>query len=314
MGNLFEILNKLHGKKILIIGDIMLDMYIEGSVTRISPEAPIQIVDVKKEWHTAGGAGNAAHNVASLGGSAFLCGVVGNDDPGKILTGFMKDKTINTDGVFIDNRCTTVKKRVMAHNQQLLRIDYEKRDIVSSETEKNIIDYLRKKMNSIDCVLVSDYAKGCITKGIMAELIKQHRIIVVDPRPKNKEMYKGATVITPNLNEAIEMCGETDANLIVKKLSDYFGSIILLTKGEHGMTLYKDNETYNLPTVAREVYDVSGAGDTVVGMLILALAANADIKDAMKLANYAAGIVVRKVGTAVVTVQEIKEFIESEKD
>jgi len=307
---LIQILTKFKGKNILIIGDIMLDKYIFGNVERISPEAPVQVVQVEKENYLPGGAANVANNIAALQGNAFMVGIVGNDNEANILLEELKKRNINTEGVLSDNnKPTTQKVRILGQKQQLLRIDYEKRDYLNKETENNILNFIKEKIKEMDAIVISDYAKGVITEDLITEIknIANNKIIVVDPKPKHKNFYKDVSLVTPNLKEAKEMADKEED--LIKELN----SPILITKGEKGMSLYeKDGNVTNIPTKAKEVYDVSGAGDTVVATLALALSSDATPKQAAILANHAAGITVGKVGTSTVTTEEIKKSLENE--
>ena len=193
---------------VLVIGDLMLDKYIWGSVDRISPEAPVQVVNVKKESYAPGGASNVAHNLAALSGNVFLVGLVGKDDTNGKLLSMLKEKKINTEGVIYDeNKPTTQKMRIIAHNQQLLRVDYEDKEYINEDDEKLIIEYVEKMIDKIDVIVVSDYAKGLITKSLVEKLVSvaKDKKIIVDPKPKHFEYYKGASLITPNHKEACEM-------------------------------------------------------------------------------------------------------------
>ncbi len=307
---LIGILNSFKGKNILVIGDIMLDKYIWGKVERISPEAPVQIVNVEKEDYLPGGAANVANNISALNGNAFMVGIVGKDNEANILLEELKKRNINTNGIFTDNsKPTTQKVRILGQKQQLLRMDYEKRDYLNKEMENNILNFIKEKISKIDAIIISDYAKGVITKNLIDQIksIANSKIIVVDPKPKHKDFYKDVSLVTPNLKETKEMVEKEED--LVKELN----TTILITKGEKGMSLYeKDGNITNIPTKAKEVYDVSGAGDTVVATLVLALSSNATPKQAANLANHAAGITVGKVGTSTVSIREIKNSLEND--
>ena len=307
---LIGILNSFKGKNILVIGDIMLDKYIWGKVERISPEAPVQIVNVEKEDYLPGGAANVANNISALNGNAFMVGIVGKDNEANILLEELKKRNINTNGIFTDNsKPTTQKVRILGQKQQLLRMDYEKRDYLNKEMENNILNFIKEKISKIDAIIISDYAKGVITKNLIDQIksIANSKIIVVDPKPKHKDFYKDVSLVTPNLKETKEMVEKEED--LVKELN----TTILITKGEKGMSLYeKDGNITNIPTKAKEVYDVSGAGDTVVATLVLALSSNATPKQASILANHAAGITVGKVGTSTVSIREIKNSLEND--
>jgi D-glycero-beta-D-manno-heptose-7-phosphate kinase len=318
---LLKILNGFKGKKILVIGDIMLDKYIWGDVSRISPEAPVQVVNVMKETYEAGGAANVASNVAALGGYAYMTGISGNDDAKNILMGEMKKKCINTEGIVQDNdKPTTQKIRIIGKSQQLLRVDYENKEHVHKDIENSIIKFVEKNINEVDAVVISDYAKGVITFDTGAKAIelanKFNKPIIVDPKPKHMDFYSDVKLITPNSHEASEMAGIEDGNdkasvEIGNKLIKRLNANVLLTRGEKGMSLFElDGSHTNIPTNAREVYSLIGAGDTVVATAALAIASGANLKDAASLANIAAGIKVGKIGTATVSVEEIKKELE----
>jgi D-beta-D-heptose 7-phosphate kinase/D-beta-D-heptose 1-phosphate adenosyltransferase len=320
---LIRIIDQFKDKKIMVIGDIMLDKYVIGDVSRISPEAPVPVVKVKSEGYAPGGASNVANNVSSLGGKPLMVGIVGKDNTKDILFREFGRRKIDTEGVFEDDKRPTVEKvRVLAMGQQLLRFDYEKTDGPNKEIEKKIIDFIKQKIDDIDAVIVSDYAKGLITATLMDALLEivnsKKKILIIDPKPKNIGIYKGATVITPNHKEAFEITNiedrsDEDMLKIGKILQDKLDSEILITRGERGMTLFeKDGKVTHIPTKAKEVYEVSGAGDTVVATFTLALASGAATKEAAFIANNAAGITVGKVGTTAVSIAELKESLENE--
>ena len=324
---LLKIINNFKGKKILVIGDVMLDKYIWGSVTRISPEAPVQVVEVEKESYALGGAANTANNIAALQGDASIIGLAGDDAANKQLLEELKRRNIKSEGIIIrKNRQTIQKVRIMAQNQQLMRVDYEDKDRITEETEKKIIEMLKSKISHIDGIIISDYFKGLITKKLVENInsiAKQNnKFLVVDPKPANALFYKNVDLITPNQKEAAGILSldpeETKDDSSIKRMGvdimKLLNCDVIITRGEHGMALFeKTGEITNIPTKAKEVYDVSGAGDTVVALLALSLAAGADIKEAAQIANYAAGIVVGKLGTATTTINELKYAIENEK-
>ena len=320
---LINILEQFKNKKILVIGDVMLDKYIWGEVSRVSPEAPVQVVKVEKESYAPGGAANVANNVAALNGTTYMIGMVGNDEANEILVSEEENRKINTDGILEDKHKPTIQKiRIIGKGQQLLRFDYERKGYLDEGMEKKIFDFVVKRIQNIDAIIISDYAKGVITKNLAEQLIKlaneKKKIIVIDPKPKHKNFYKNATLITPNNNEACEMLNveEEKGKTIIdvgKKLLEELNAPLIITKGEKGMTIFEKNgEITNISTKAKEVYDIIGAGDTVVATLALALASNATLKEATIVANYAAGVTVGKVGTSTVTVEEIKKAIEDE--
>lgn len=308
-------------KRILVIGDIMLDKYIWGDVSRISPEAPVQVVNVVKETYEAGGAANVANNVSVLTGKAFMAGIAGNDEAKKILLEELSKKGIDTDGIFLDkDKPTTQKVRIIGKSQQLLRVDYEKKEHAHKDIEGKMVSFLDKIIKQVDVVVISDYAKGVITPAICNKLVqmaKEHnKAIIVDPKPKHKNLYVNVTLITPNNAEASEMTGIEDGDEAVldmgSKLLKYLNANVLVTRGEKGMSLFeKDGSTTHIPAKAKEVYSIIGAGDTVVATIALAIASGADLKEAATLANIAAGIKVGKIGTASVSIEEIKREIEN---
>jgi D-beta-D-heptose 7-phosphate kinase/D-beta-D-heptose 1-phosphate adenosyltransferase len=315
------IIKKFRNKKIMIIGDIILDEYIWGTVKRISPEAPVPIVEVHKQTYSLGGASYVATHIKNLGGVPYLVGVIGKDKIANEIKKFLKKSRINTSGVMIDkDRPTILKTRVIAHNQQVVRIDYEKKDRIKELIIDNMILYIKKHLKEVDALVISDYNKGVVIPKLFKELLKLSKKfgkpVIVDPKPAYCMHYKNATIITPNTSEAGESVGvkiNDDKSLYIagKKLLNHLRCEgVLITRGEHGMTLFeKKGEVTNIPTAAREVYDVTGAGDTVVSILALSLAGGANLKEASLLSNYAAGVVVGKLGTADISVEEIIKVI-----
>jgi len=321
-----SILNGFSRVKLLVVGDIMMDRSISGRVSRISPEAPVPVVVVEKEDFNLGGAANVANNIRSLGGKVSLCGVMGGDENGQKILQKLVDKGIQTQGIFLEQgRQTTVKTRIIAHHphhQQLVRVDRETTDHLQATTFRNLSKFVTEKIEEFDGVIISDYGKGLLTKRLILTVIRRakqaKKLIMVDPKLKNFFSYKGATVITPNTQEASEasripIIGESSVERMGKKLLKRLKcNALVITQGEKGMTIFEPHqEPYAVPTVAREVYDVTGAGDTVIGTMALALGAGASVKvkDAASLANYAAGIVVGKVGTAIATLEELRKVI-----
>ncbi len=320
---LLKIIQNFKNKKILVIGDIMLDKYIWGNVTRISPEAPVQVVSVQAESYAPGGAANVANNIAAIGSCSYMSGIVGKDVANEILLREIKKRNIKTDGIIIDEKKPTIQKvRIIGQNQQLLRVDYEKNEYLNRETEKKIADFAAGIIKEIDGIVVSDYAKGVVTKGLMRNVIdlckENKKTIVIDPKPEHKMLYKEVTLITPNSKEASQMAGiepEPEKNIlkIGKKILKELKAPVLITRGEKGMALFETNgRIMNIPTKAKEVYDVTGAGDTVVATATLALVSGATLREAAIIANHAAGIVVGKVGTSTLTINELKQSLENE--
>lgn len=316
-----SIIGKFNRKKIMVIGDIMLDEYIFGLVTRISPEAPVPVVEVNKQNYSLGGAGYVAGIVKNLGAVPYLAGVIGGDKLSDEIIALLKKASIDISGVIKDkNRTTTLKTRVIAHNQQIVRIDYEKREQIKGTIIHSIIVYIKKYIKEVNVVIISDYNKGVVVPELFREVLKFakrfKKPVIVDPKPAYCLHYKNSTIITPNTSEAGESVGikikdEKSLNAVGKKLLNFLGCKgVLITRGEHGMALFERNgDVTNIPTSAKEVYDVTGAGDTVVSVLALSLASGANLKDASLLANYAAGVVVGKLGTASIYLDEIKKTI-----
>jgi len=319
---LFNIIKKFDGKNVLVVGDIMLDRYVWGNVERISPEAPVPVVEVIKETQTLGGCGNVANNITSVGGNVRIITIVGNDIYAEELKKMLKEKKVNIDGVFLDNsRPTTVKTRIIAHNQQVVRVDKESRHQLNLQLFEKIKSYVLDIKNSIDAILISDYGKGVITKSLLSFLIKLAKKldipITVDPKIEHFLEYKHVTVLTPNLNEAtlgmrLHKKPQTEQEIYDlgrKILAKLKPEAVVITRGPDGMTLFEKERIYHIPTRAKEVYDVTGAGDTVIAILTLCLAAGADFVSSCEISNFAAGIVVGKVGTATVTKEELINVI-----
>lgn len=313
---LVEILESFKDIKIAVIGDMMLDDYIIGSVDRISPEAPVPVVNVKEERFVLGGAANVVNNLSTLGAKAFSFGVTGNDSNGDRLINEFKDKGIDTEGVVrTDERPTIVKRRIIAHNQQLLRLDWESKKDITPELEDMVIENIKARIADLDAIILSDYDKGVLTKRVATEIIRvaneSGKIVTVDPKPKNAMNYMGATSMTPNRKEAMECLGRDsieDVEELGRELKSKLNlSNLLLTRSEEGMSLFS-SDIDNIPTFAKEVYDVTGAGDTVISVFTLAAAAGASWHEAAKIANTAAGVVVGRMGTSTVTKEEILEF------
>lgn len=298
--------------KVLIVGDVMIDRYCWGSVERISPEAPVPVVRLKNTTLVAGGAANVAANVAGLGAQPFLVGIVGADEEAKLFPDLLSKLGINpTFLAEIKGRPTTVKTRIMAHSQQVARIDQESNlEITPHEVEK-LWSKIDKFLNKIDIVIVSDYAKGFLTAELLMRLITsakaKNKIVLVDPKGKNFGKYKNADILTPNQREVSEACGIEKADC--ESLEKYGGKLLselklkslLVTRGEDGMMLLESGKkTLLLNALARNVYDVTGAGDTVIATLAVALAAGSQLADAAKLANIAAGLVIEQIGTTAI--------------
>lgn len=315
--NMNQYIENFHNTTVLVIGDIIADHYIWGKVERISPEAPVPIVDVQRESYMLGGAGNVANNILALEGDVRVCGVVGHDEIGRWVTHALRSKGVDTSGIVVeDERPTTKKTRVIAHSQHVVRFDHECRGEISSQTQEIILEYIKAHIENIKVLVISDYAKGVVTRHLvkrLLDLVLENNIyMVVDPKLKHFDYYAGATVITPNTVEAsmasgINIEGEESLRRAGEILLNQSGSTaVLITRGEHGMSLVeRGGEVTHIPAVARDVFDVTGAGDTVVSTLALSLASGASLKDASRLANYAAGIVVGIVGTGTVRREQL---------
>ena len=320
--SLRKVVKAFKDKRILVVGDIMVDCYLQGQVARISPEAPVPVVTVDSEARRLGGAANVAHNISALGGEALLCGRVGDDYDGRWLLEELGASGIDAGGVFVEPGIpTTVKTRLVAHNQQIVRFDRESLGMPSKDLGEQVASFIGKIWKSIDGAVISDYGKGVVTDEVMDRMRSVNsrggkRPVAVDPKSTFFELYRNMTVITPNLKEAIaaaavpqerdryiERVGE---NLLKKTKA----SALLMTRGEDGMTLFEKGEgPFHIPTVAREVYDVTGAGDTVIGTLSLALAAGSTFREAAFLANLAAGIVVGEFGTVPAARKQLLEAV-----
>jgi D-glycero-beta-D-manno-heptose-7-phosphate kinase len=296
------------GKKIAVIGDMMLDCYFWGDVKRVSPEAPVPIVEIENEFFRFGGAANVALNILKLGGYPVPIGVIGFDNYGTIFTSLIRESGIEHEGILIDeNRPTTAKTRVIAQNQHVVRIDKESKSYINHQVEDELFNYLKAQIESLDAIILQDYNKGVLTPDLIKRIIElsnEHKkIITVDPKFMNFFSYKNVTVFKPNRKEAEDVLGikiKTDADIsaagkeLMERLNPQY---LLLTLGEEGIAVFrKDEEEKRMPTKARKVADVSGAGDTVISTLTLAMAAGADILQASFLANYAGGIVCEEVG------------------
>jgi len=324
LNKLQRIISNFNKASLLVVGDLMLDEFIWGKVSRISPEAPVPVVRATSENFMPGGASNVAHNIQALGGEVYLAGVVGSDSMGNLLMEELKKRDVNIGGVVRDRgRPTTLKTRVIAHHQQVVRIDKEITDNIHNNIVKQILTFAREVIGNIDAVVIEDYGKGVIVPRLVEELIKlakQHKkIITVDPKESHFSLYRNVTAITPNHQEAAKAVGvqvsdDMPIEKIGKKLLKQLNSeAVLMTLGEDGMCVFeKSRKTTKIPTVAQDVYDVSGAGDTVISAYTLALASGARNIEAAHIANCAAGIVVGKVGIAVATQEELINKINQE--
>jgi D-beta-D-heptose 7-phosphate kinase/D-beta-D-heptose 1-phosphate adenosyltransferase len=319
---LMKYIDRFPSTRTLVVGDVMLDHYIWGKVSRISPEAPVPVVNVTKESVLLGAATNVVNNIHALGGKVNICGVIGHDEAGRQLIHMLRVQGIHTDGLIVEGgRPTTIKTRVIAHSQQVVRFDRETKVGIEQDTHRRIFEYVKQQADDgLDAIVLSDYSKGVVTKDLVRDIVKlakkKDMIVSVDPKVNHFGIYSGVTILTPNTKEAsigskIEI--EDDESLLragallLKRLKC---NAVLVTRGEHGMSLFeRGGRVTHIPTVAQEVFDVTGAGDTVISTLTLAMAASADMVDAARLSNYAAGIVVGVVGTATVKPDELKQKI-----
>jgi D-beta-D-heptose 7-phosphate kinase/D-beta-D-heptose 1-phosphate adenosyltransferase len=318
------ILAEAQKMKILVVGDVMLDRFVWGRVSRISPEAPVPIVEFDHESVMPGGAANVARNLTALRAPALLFGVVGRDETARSLKAELKNCMVGCEGLLeIAGRMTSVKTRIIAHRQQVVRVDRESRSDLDDKSVRRLLAAIDDQLDQADAVIVGDYGKGAVTQFLLEELKQRCRQrgiwISLDPKPVHRLDLRGLSLITPNRKEAFELVGIPDdsrapfpledANLMKvaeKLLGDLKPAVLLITLGDQGMLLCQNGQApFHVPTVAREVFDVSGAGDTVIASFTLAIAAGASPREAVVFSNHAAGVVVGKVGTATVTPEEL---------
>ena len=303
--------------KVLVVGDLMLDEFVWGKVNRISPEAPVPVVWVQSESFMPGGAANVANNIRALGGQVTTVGIIGDDRWGHLLLQDLTSRGIDTSGVLKLGRSTTVKTRVIAHHQQVVRVDREQRERLPDGTVERLIQLVRDRLDRVDAIVIEDYGKGVITRRMLETAIPlaraRKKIITVDPKQEHFDLYHRVTALTPNLAEAGEAVGrELESDVDVEQAAEEIlrrleCEALLVTLGENGMCLFeRRGRMTRIPTIAQEVFDVAGAGDTVIAAFTLALACGSAMEQAARLANYAAGIVVGKLGVAVVTPEELQ--------
>lgn len=322
---LATLIARLPQQRLLILGDVMLDEFLWGDVRRISPEAPVPVVDLNRQSEVPGGAANNAMNAAAYGSGVSIGGVIGEDAEGVRLRRMLAERGVDPSGLMAEaGRPTTTKTRVVAHNQQVVRVDRERREGVSLETEQRLLDWIGEQLPRAGACVISDYGKGVVTQAVAQGTISRARAagcpVLVDPKGTDYGRYRGATVITPNLLEAEQAAGlpgETEEEVIAvgQKLTGALpGTALLITRGAKGMSLFTMNGAapVHVRSEAQAVFDVTGAGDTVITTLALALAAGASLADATRLANRAAGIVVGKLGTATVSIEELREGFQSQ--
>jgi len=318
-----EIIDNFSRSRVLVIGDIMVDHFIWGKVSRISPEAPVPVVEVHADNLMLGGSANVLNNISSLGGKAYGTGVIGSDDMAKRLFEEFRKRRIETKGIIQEtSRPTTLKTRVVAHSQQVVRFDKESRQPIEAKSIEGMIAYINRVKNDLGAIVISDYNKGVVSKALLdgiREIIAEKNIVVcVDPKQSDFSLYQGFHIITPNHHEAgravgMEIRNNHDLVRAGKSLLSQFDfKALLITRGEEGMSLFeKDGKTTHTSfhAEAREVFDVTGAGDTVIGVFALCVASGATFREAAAIANHAAGIVVGKVGTATISREELKKVL-----
>lgn len=312
--------------RVLVVGDIMLDRYIWGEVTRISPEAPVPVVAKVRETRAAGGAANVALNVMSLGGQAEIAGVLGSDRPGEELREILQQSGLSTDGLAGESgRRSTVKTRIIAHSQHLVRLDEECTENIRAATEQSILDYVQSRLAKCNVVVLSDYAKGVLTDALVQGIIQLCRAaskpVVVDPKAVRYDRYAGASIVTPNKSEAAKALGldgpgsHSTESLGTRLLDALPVDALLITEGEAGMTLFeRGSQPIHVSSLARHVYDVSGAGDTVIAAMSLVLSVGGDLLAAATLGNAAAGVGVEQMGTTAVTAAMLRDALRKRAD
>lgn len=317
-------LDNIRRSRIVVVGDVMLDQYIWGNVSRISPEAPVPVVEFVRESFMPGGAANVGRNTAVLGAQTALFGVVGRDHAGETLRKLLESQEIDCSGIVeSDTRQTSIKTRIIAEHQQVVRLDRESKDDVDNEVTDKVLRLIEKRYSRPDAIIIGDYGKGFVTQTLVDRLrdyCRKNGIwLSLDPKPIHRLNIKNMSLITPNRKEAFELAGmqdkgkkanpmdDTDLLMVAGKLLETLSpALLLITLGEQGMLLCQRNsKPFHIPTVAREVFDVSGAGDTVIAAFTLAITAGASPVEAAIFSNHAAGIVVGKFGTAVAKPEEI---------
>jgi D-beta-D-heptose 7-phosphate kinase/D-beta-D-heptose 1-phosphate adenosyltransferase len=319
----FAIIENFSRSRVLVVGDIMADHFIWGKVSRISPEAPVPVVEVKKDSFMLGGCANVLNNIFAMGGRVHLAGVIGTDETGKRLLAEFRSRGVDTGGIVVEaGRPTTLKTRIVAHGQQVVRFDREDRKPVQAKSVRKILSYIESLRDDLGALVVSDYNKGVVTRplleGIRKVIAGRPIFTCVDPKQRDFSLYQGFDIVTPNHYEAGRAAGEEMQNgqdhvrVGMKLLQQYDFKALLMTRGEEGMSLFERDGRMRhtaFPAEAREVFDVTGAGDTVIGVLALSMAAGASFREAAYLANHAAGIAVGKAGTATVTREELKRAL-----
>ncbi len=319
----FEIIENFSRARVLVVGDIMADHFIWGKVSRISPEAPVPVVEVKKDNFTLGGCANVFNNIHAMGGRVHLAGVVGSDETGRRLLSEFRNLGVDTGGIVVEaGRPSTLKTRIVAHGQQVVRFDREDRKPIQAKSVRKILSYVESLREDLGALVVSDYSKGVVTRslleGIRNVLAGRPIFTCIDPKQRDFSIYQGFDIVTPNHLEAGYAAateiqnGQDHIRVGMKLLQQFDFKALLMTRGEEGMSLFEKKGRVKhtaFPAEAREVFDVTGAGDTVIGVLALSMAAGASFREAAYLANHAAGIVVSKAGTATATREELKRIL-----
>jgi D-beta-D-heptose 7-phosphate kinase/D-beta-D-heptose 1-phosphate adenosyltransferase len=324
---LLALLRRFAGARIMVIGDVMADHYIWGDVERISPEAPVPVVHVREEKTLLGGATNVVRNVVALGAQAEVCSVIGDDRNGRYIREQLAELGVNEAHLRVaDDRHTTVKSRVIAHNQQVVRVDWETAGPIGAALVRDMLDHVRERLPRVDAIIISDYGKGVVNKllldGLREIAVPAGKLVAIDPKIENMRHYHGFTTMTPNHHESAHALGiklRNDDGEIhragPKILKRFRLQSLVITRGEKGMSLFdRRGHVADIPTVAKEVYDVTGAGDTVIAALTCGLAVGGSLHDAALIANFAAGIVIAEVGTAAASHAEVAAAIRATKD
>lgn len=315
-----DIIQNFNDTRILAIGDLMIDQYLHGTVTRISPEAPVPVVDIESESYELGGAANAVNNIKSLGGTVEAVGVIGIDDAGRILLNLLEERGIDTKGIILsEDRPTTVKTRVIGNDNQIVRIDKETRKTIDVETTKEILGFVEARINEIDAILISDYDKGLITQYLLNKLIplaKYHDIpVIVNSKAENLRSYKNVTVVISDLFDASQVVGikpihETSVRNIGQWLLTHLDCKgVLIIRGKKGISIFEDGNVKHFSSTAKDISDITGVGDAATGAMALALANGSNMQTAATIANAAATVALGTTGTHTVTIEELLEQI-----
>jgi D-beta-D-heptose 7-phosphate kinase/D-beta-D-heptose 1-phosphate adenosyltransferase len=324
--NIERLLDGLSRGCVLVVGDIIMDQFIWGKVNRISPEAPVPVVAVEKETQLLGGAANVVNNIRSLGGNVILAGLIGGDERGRKILSLLDESGVETGGVLVDpRRPTTVKTRIVAHSQQVVRFDRENQTPLSKGYADSVASYVREMIHSADTVVIADYGKGIVTEELIKLVTqiaqRENKVVALDPKINRFDLYRDVTIVTPNSQEAsvasgVEIIDEGSLREAGQRILERFNcEAVLITRGEDGMALFQRGEKeIHVPTTAREVFDVTGAGDSVIATMGLALAGGASFSEAAVISNFAAGVVVAKVGTATVTLDELRAAVKGAKE